>query len=171
MVKTKDLVIAPLCAAMLIGSQLILSGVAGVEMVSAMLLCFAFSLGALRGATIATLFSLVRCFVFGFHINVLILYLIYFNLFALFFGWLGKRTSRTTSPKMTILVSIFAVGFTIGFTFLDVGITAVMYGFGASALGVYLTASLYTLALHAASVLVTSLAFFVPLVRVLEKIK
>ena len=171
MVKTKDLVIAPLCAAMLIGAQLVLSGVAGVETVSAMLLCFAFSLGALRGATIATLFSLVRCFVFGFHINVLILYLVYFNLFALFFGWLGRRTTRSTSLKMTILVSIFAVLFTVGFTFLDIGITAVMYGFSESAISVYLTASLYTLALHAASVLVTTLVFFVPLVGVLEKIK
>jgi hypothetical protein len=171
MKKTKDLVIAALGAAMLVGVQLILSGIAGVEMVSALLLCFAYSLGALRGVTIATLFSVVRCFVFGFHINVLILYLVYFNLFSLFFGWLGKRTERQTDLKMTIIVSITALLFTVGFTFLDVAITGVMYGFNPSALGVYLTASLYTMLLHLASVLVTSLVFFTPLVRVIEKIK
>ena len=158
-------------AAMLIGVQLILSGVAGVEMVSALLLCFAYSLGALRGMAVATLFAVVRCFVFGFHINVLILYLVYFNLFSLFFGWLGKHARRQTSLKMTIIVSIIAVLFTVGFTFIDIGITGVMYGFNASALLTYLTASLYTMLLHLASVLVTSLVFFAPLVRVIEKIK
>ena len=171
MKKTKDLVVAPLCAAMLIGAQLILSGVAGIEIVSAMLLCFAYSLGSFRGATVATLFSVVRCFVFGFHINVLILYLIYFNLFAVFFGWLGARTSRKATPKMTIIVVIFAALFTVCFTFIDVGITSIMYGFSQSAIAVYLTASLSTMALHVASVVVSTLVFFLPIVRVLEKIK
>ena len=63
--KTRDIVTVAMCAAMLIGAQLVLSGIAGVEIVTPLLLCFAYSLGAVRGCAIVTLFSLLRCFVFG----------------------------------------------------------------------------------------------------------
>jgi hypothetical protein len=169
--RTRDLVIVAMCAAMLIGAQLVLSGVAGVEIVTPLLLCFAYSLGALRGCTIATLFSLLRCFVFGFHINVLILYLIYFNAFALFFGWFGKIKINLSKVVLTIIVVIFAILFTIGFTLIDVAITAVMYGFSGSGLVTYLMASLATMGVQLLSVLITVSVLFIPLVEVIKKFK
>jgi hypothetical protein len=160
-----------MCAAMLIGAQLVLSGVAGVEIVTPLLLAFSFSLGAVRGCTIATLFSILRCFVFGFHINVLILYLIYFSAFAAFFGWLGRLIFSKNRLIKTIIVVIFALIFTIAFTFLDVLITSLIYGFSGAGLSVYLAASLATMGVHLISVSVTVAVLFLPLVEIIERIK
>lgn len=169
--KTHDLVTVAVCAAMLIGAQLVLSGVAGVEIVTPLLLCFAYSLGSARGCTIATLFSLLRCFVFGFQINVLILYLVYFNAFALFFGWLGRLKIGKNRTVMTIIVVICAVVFTVGFAFLDVLITSVMFGFSDAGLAAYLTASLATMGVQILSVLITVSVLFIPLVEIINRIK
>jgi hypothetical protein len=169
--RTRDLVTVALCAAMLIGAQLVLSGVAGVEIVTPLLLCFAYSFGPWRGCAIATLFSLLRCFVFGFHINILILYLIYFNAFALFFGWIGKIKISFNRVVLTILIVIFAILFTIFFTLLDVAITSVMYGFQGSGFTTYLIASLTTMGVQLLSVLITVSVLFIPLVEVIKKIK
>ena len=169
--KTRDLVTVAMCAAMLIGVQLVLSGVAGVELVTPLLLAFSYSLGSARGCTIATIFSLIRCFVFGFHINVLVLYLVYFNAFALFFGWLGRLKIGKNRIVMTIIVVICAVIFTVGFTFLDVLITSVMYGFSGAGLATYLAASLATMGVQLLSVLITVSVLFIPLVEVIKKIK
>ena len=168
--KTRDLVIVAMCAAMLIGAQLVLSGVAGVEIVTPLLLCFAYSFGPWRGCAIATLFSLLRCFVFGFHINILILYLIYFNAFALFFGWLGKIKINLNKAFLTTLVVVFAILFTIGFTFIDVAITSIMYGFSCSGLVTYLTASLATMGVQLISVAVTVSVLFLPLTTLIKRI-
>ena len=168
--RTRDLVIVAMCAAMLIGAQLVLSGVAGVEIVTPLLLCFAYSLGALRGCTIATLFSLLRCFVFGFHINVLILYLIYFNMFALFFGWLGKVKISQNRVILTTLVVVFAIVFTIGFALLDVAITSVLYGFTGAGLVTYLTASLATMGVQLLSVAISVAVLFIPLTSLIKRL-
>lgn len=169
--KTRDIVTIAMCAAMLIGAQLVLSGVAGVEIVTPLLLCFAYSLGAVRGCTIATLFSLLRCFVFGFQINVLILYLIYFNAFALFFGWLGRLKINKNRIFLTIIVVISALAFTVSFTFLDVLITSAMFGFSKAGLATYLAASLATMGVQMLSVTVTVSVLFIPLATLIEKIK
>lgn len=171
MKRTRDAVILASCTAILIGAQLVLSGVAGLEIVSAIFISFAFSLGVARGCTVATLFSLVRCFVFGFHLNVLVLYLIYFNSVALFFGFLGRRKFTKSNLVLTIIVVIFALLFTVGFTFLDVLITSVMYGFNSSGLSAYLAASLMTMLVHLLSVAVSVSVLFLPLTKVLDRIK
>lgn len=168
--KTRDLVIVAMCAAMLIGAQLALSGIAGVEIVTPLLLCFAYSFGPWRGCAIATLFSLLRCFVFGFHINILILYLIYFNAFALFFGWLGKIKINLNKAFLTTLVVVFAILFTIGFTFIDVAITSIMYGFQGSGFTTYLIASLSTMGVQLISVAVTVSVLFLPLTTLIKRI-
>lgn len=169
--KTRDIVTVAMCAAMLIGAQLVLSGVAGVEIVTPLLLCFACSLGAVRGCAIATLFSLLRCFVFGFQINVLVLYLIYFNAFALFFGWLGRLIINKNRIIMTIIVVICALASTVAFTFLDVLITSVMYGFSEAGVAAYLAASLATMGVQMLSVAITASVLFIPLTEIIKKIK
>ena len=91
MEKTRFVVRVAMCVALLIGGQMALSGISGIEIVTVMLLCFCFHYGIRHGIAVATTFSLLRCFFFGFQVNVIVLYLVYYNLFALFFGWLGKR--------------------------------------------------------------------------------
>lgn len=64
--------------------------VAGVEVVTVLLLSFAFIFGVRCGVLTAVSFSVLRCFLWGFYPSVIILYLIYFPLFAFLFGLLGK---------------------------------------------------------------------------------
>ncbi|MBO5224785.1 MAG: hypothetical protein J6C23_09785, partial [Clostridia bacterium] len=68
---TKNLIIAGLYVALLIVAQLALSALAGVEVVTVLLLAFCFVRGVKQGVVVATAFSLIRCFVFGFTPNVL----------------------------------------------------------------------------------------------------
>ncbi len=85
-----------LCAvfvALLISVQYVFGFVPGVELVTVFLLCFCYAAGPFAGMVTATAFSLLRCLVFGFAPNVIILYLVYYNLFALLFGLTGKKTA------------------------------------------------------------------------------
>jgi hypothetical protein len=158
------------CVALLIASQLILSGIAGIEIVTVLMLCFCFGLGALRGVAIATAFSLLRCLIFGFYIQVVLLYLIYYNAFALFFGWLGGRFKRKATPLSHGLSVAFAVLFTVGFTLLDNLITPLVYGMQGRALRAYFYASLYAVVPQTICAAVTVALLFRPLVRVLRRI-
>ena len=81
---------AAVMTALLIGAQVALSPVAGVEVVTVLLAAFAFSCGAGAGALVAVAFSLLRCFIWGFYPSVIVLYLVYYPLFALIFGALGR---------------------------------------------------------------------------------
>ncbi len=84
----KQITTCAVMTALLIVLQFVLSPVAGVELVTVFLLCFCTVYGAKTGCITATAFSLLRCLLFGFSPNVLILYLVYYNLFALLFGTL-----------------------------------------------------------------------------------
>lgn len=170
MSKTRFIVRVAMCVAMLIGGQVALSSVAGIEIVTVMMLCFCFCYGIRHGVAIAITFSLLRCFVFGFQINVIVLYLIYYNLFAVFFGWLGARFSGETSFTKTLIVVASAVAFTVMFTLLDDVITPVISGFHPNAARVYFLQSLATMIPQAVCTLVTVSVCFHPLTRVIKKI-
>lgn len=90
--KAKKLAVCAVSVALLIALQLTLSYVPGVELVTALLLCFCYTFGVSMGLITATSFSLLRCILFGFNITVIVLYLVYYNLFAVLFGILGKKT-------------------------------------------------------------------------------
>jgi len=66
------------------------AAISGIEIVTVLFLCFCFCFGARCGVLCAVAFSLLRCFVFGFSPTAIVLYLIYYPLFALCFGALGK---------------------------------------------------------------------------------
>ena len=92
--------------ALLLAVQCALSFVAGVELVTAFLLVFCYVFGAKYGMITATAFSLLRCFLFGFTPSVIVLYLVYFNAFALFFGFLGtKRLAAWLCPVLLVLLA------------------------------------------------------------------
>ena len=170
MEKTRFVVRVAMCVALLIGGQMALSGISGIELVTVMLLCFCFHYGIRHGIAVATTFSLLRCFFFGFQVNVIVLYLVYYNLFALFFGWLGKRISgRISLPKLCVIVAS-AVVFTVLFTMPDNVITPLIFAFHKNAAAVYFAQSLYALVPQTICTAVTVSILFVPLTRILAKI-
>ena len=160
-----------ICAAILIGGQLVLSGIAGIEIVTVLMLCFCFSYSIKDGVLIATTFSLLRCFIFGFFVNVVVLYLIYYTLFAIFFGWLGKKFSDKISFPRFLCVLFSAIIFTIFFTLLDNVLTPLMFRFNLNAAKTYFLASLYSLVPQIICTAVTVSALFLPLTKVIAKIK
>ncbi|MDE6613098.1 MAG: hypothetical protein K2K28_00895 [Clostridia bacterium] len=85
--------IAITCA-LLLGGQYVFSFVAGVEIVTLILACFACVFGIRRGVICAVAFSLLRCLIYGFYPTVVILYLIYYPFLAAVFGGLGHINDK-----------------------------------------------------------------------------
>ena len=168
--KTKFVVRVAMCVALLIAGQLALSSVSGIEIVTVMLLCFCYCYGIRHGIATATTFSLLRCFVFGFQVNVIALYLIYYNLFAIFFGWLGARFTGKNALLKTVVVVVSAVIFTVLFTLLDDVITPLIYGFSENAAKVYFYQSLAAVIPQTICAAVTVMLLFHPLTRVIKKV-
>ena len=170
MEKTRFIVRVAMSVAILIGGQMALTGISGIEIVTVILLCLCFSYGIRHGVAIATTFSLLRCFFFGFQVNVIVLYLVYYNLFALFFGWLGKRfTGKTTLPKLCVIVAC-AMVFTVLFTLLDDVITPLIFGFTKNAAMVYFAQSLTAMIPQTICTIATVSVLFTPLTKVIRKI-
>ena len=116
-ITAKEIACAAVMTALLIGGQFALSWVAGVEVVTVLLLCFAFVFGPRAGALTAIAFSLLRCFIWGFYPSVIVLYLIYYPLFAIFFGFLGMACGGSdfrfpvwTYAVISAVLCIIAVG-------------------------------------------------------------
>ena len=112
--KPKELAVCAVMAALLIAAQFVLSFVAGVELVTVLLLTFSYVWGARCGAITAAAFSLFRCLIFGIYPNVLILYLLYYCPFAAIAGLMGKRPlPKALCPVLLILLSGFSLGFAV----------------------------------------------------------
>ncbi len=138
----KEIALVSVFTAILIGGQFVLSGISGVEIVTVLLLSFSYYFGIRRGLFVANAFSLLRCFIFGFFPTVIILYLVYYNLFVLAFGLLGIKFKKEINVKKLILIVIAAVFMTAFFTALDNVITPLYYGFSIDAMKAYAVASL-----------------------------
>ncbi len=139
---TKDIALVSVFTALLIGGQFILSGITGIEIVTVLLLSFSYYFGISRGLFVANAFSLLRCFIFGFFPTVIILYLVYYNLFVVVFGLLGMRFKKYLNVKIHVLLVLIACIMTITFTGLDDIITPLYYGFSLDATKAYAVASL-----------------------------
>jgi hypothetical protein len=87
---SKKIAYSAVMCALLIAGQFAFSFVSGVEVVTLLLLSFAFCFGVQCGMFTAVAFSLLRCFIWGFYPAVIVLYLIYYPILALIFGLLGK---------------------------------------------------------------------------------
>ena len=110
----KKVAVCAVSVALLIALQFTLSYVPGVELVTVFLLCFCYTFGVSMGLITATSFSLLRCILFGFNVNIIVLYLIYYNLFAVLFGVLGKKTipawiSFTLLTVVAVASAYFAI--------------------------------------------------------------
>ena len=168
MVTAKKIILPGVFTALLIGTQLVLSGISGAELVTVLLLTFAYKYGSKQGVLVATAFSLLRCFLFGFFPNVVILYLVYYNLFALVFGVVGRMFKGERALKKHILLVIMAVALTASFTLLDDVITPLMYAYTWKATKAYFWASLYTMSPQMLCAGLTVGFLFPPLLRILR---
>ena len=168
MSRAKTVALISMCTALLIGGQFVLSGVVGVEIVTVLLLCFSYCFGCRMGIAIATAFSLLRCLFFGFFVNVVVLYLIYYNLFALFFGWIGKRISKFSYPVKTVIVTFSAMIFTAFFTLFDDMLNIVLYSMNRNAAITYITASIPAMVSQIICTLVTVSVLFIPLTAIIQ---
>ena len=161
--KVKDFAIIGVYTALLIGGQFALSFVAGVEVVTVLLLTFAYHFGFRRSLILVNAFCILRCFIFGFFPTVIILYFIYYNLFVLLFAFIGKRfKGRLTAVKLIVIVCLAAVA-NACFTLLDDIITPLFYSFDLTATKAYFVASLYTMATHVVCTVATVALLFPPL--------
>ena len=165
---TRFITITALYTALLIGVQLALSGVAGVELVTVFFLAFCFMIGVKAGVTVAVCFSTIRCFLFGFYPSVIILYLVYYTSFALFFGFLGNMFRRETPLSAFILAVILSTAFTAVFTLLDDVITPLFYGFGGEATKAYFYSSLPFMLSQCICAAISVSVLFIPLCKALS---
>ncbi len=138
----KRVALIAIYVALLIGGQLILSGIAGVEIISALLVVFCFRFGVKSGIATATAFSLLRCFLFGFFPSVIILYLVYFNLLAVVIGFIGNAFSHKLGWVSVVVIVLVTAVLTACFTLLDDIISPLYYGFTKDATKAYFIASL-----------------------------
>jgi len=154
--------------ALLIGGQLALSGIVGVEIITALLVVFCFRFGIKDGLVIATAFSLIRCFIFGVFPSVVMLYLIYFNLLALVMGSVGLIFKNKLSIlSVTIIVVVTAV-LTACFTLLDDIITPLYYGFSQKATKAYFVASIPVIVAQVPISSISTAIFIYPLYKCFE---
>ena len=167
----KEIALNGVFTALLIGGQIVLSGISGVEIVTVLLLSFSYYFGIRRGLFVANAFSLLRCLIFGFFPNVIILYLVYYNLFVLAFGLLGIKLKKELNLVIHIILVIAACIMTIIFTGLDDIITPLYYRFSIDAMRAYALASLTAVIPQVICTIVT-VSFLLPILnRVFGNIK
>lgn len=167
--KAKDFALIGVYTALLLGGQFALSFVAGVEVVTVLMLSFAFHFGFRRSLLVANAFCILRCFIFGFFPTVVILYFIYYNLFVLLFAFIGKRFKGKLSIIKVVIIVCCAALCTACFTLLDDVITPLFYSFDKAATKAYFIASLYTMATQMACTLITVTLLFPPLNALFNK--
>lgn len=170
MSSAKKVILPGVFTALLLGGQLALSGISGVEVVTVLLLSFTYYFGIVQGLFVANAFSLLRCFIFGFYPVVILLYLIYYNLFVVIIGLLGKAFNHEYSLKKHLIVIVAAVLLTASFTMIDNILTPLMYAFNLNATKAYFIASLPTLFGQCICTSVTVSLLFPVLVGVLKKL-
>lgn len=166
----KEIALVSVFTALLIGGQIVLSGISGVEIVTVLLLSFSYYFGARRGLLVANAFSLLRCFIFGFFVNVMILYLVYYNLFVGVFGILGSKFKKELNIKILTLIVLVASLMTVIFTGLDDAITPLYYRFSMEAMKVYAIASLTAVIPQVICTILTVILLLPILIRIFRQL-
>ncbi|MBO5222982.1 MAG: hypothetical protein J6C23_00520, partial [Clostridia bacterium] len=98
-------------------------------------------------------------------------YLLYYNLFALSIGFLGRVCKHKYSLSSHALAVVLAICLTAFFTLLDCVITPLVYAFSYKAANAYFLASIPVAVSQMICSLATSALLFFPLMKVLQEIK
>lgn len=113
----KDIATIAVFTALLLGGQALFAMVPGVEVVTVLILCFAYCFGATRAILATTAFSLLCGMLHGFDVKSYVLYLVYFNLFALTFALVGRKSEEgkisVFSVAVTELLFLALIGFSL----------------------------------------------------------
>lgn len=166
----KEIALISVFTALLIGGQFVLSGISGIEIVTVLLLSFSYYFGIRRGLLVANAFSLLRCFIFGFFVNVIILYLVYYNFFVVVFGILGAKFKKELNMKLLVLIVIIASLLTVIFTVLDDIITPLYYGFSIDTMKTYTIASLAAVVPQVICTVLTVILMLPILIRIFRQL-
>lgn len=166
---SKETAYVAVFVALVIAAQLVFAMIPGLEIVTVLFVSYAFAFGVCRGMIAATAFSLLRQLVFGFVPTVLILYLIYFNLLTLLFGFLGKAVKRSALNLWWIVIAACAC--TALFSMTDNLITPLWLGYGWEETKAYFLLSLPVMFPQIGCTGVTVGFLFLPLVKAFRLIK
>ncbi len=162
----KDISLIGIFTALLIGGQFALNFISGVEIVTVLLLSFAYYFGWQRSFLAVNAFSFLRCFIFGFFPNVMILYFVYYNLFVAVFSLLGLKFGKTITTKSHVILIITAVLMTVSFTVFDNIITPVYYKFSLETTKAYWITSLTAVVPQVICTLITVLILLPVLIKI-----
>ena len=149
--------------ATVIAAQAALSVAVGIELVTVLFAAYAYTFGARRGTIAATAFSLLRMLVFGFSLPALLLYLIYYNAFALVMGMLSRIVKKPLNGLFWIVLTVGVC--TVCFTLLDDMITPLYLRFSQKAWQLYVYASLPVMGVHTACAAISTAVLFLPLYK------
>ena len=156
--------------AAVIGAQYVFSAVPFVEIVTLLFVCYSYVFGGARGVVASVAFALLRQLLFGFYPVVLILYLMYFPLLSIVFGWLGKR-KKYAGVKLLLLAMVLGGICTASFTLLDNVLTPLYYAYSQKAARAYFMASLPFLIGQTICAIVSIGGLFFPLTKALFFVK
>lgn len=168
---TKECAFIATFVALVVALQLILSGVAGVELVTPLFAVFSFVMGVRSGVISAIAFCLLRTFIFGFFPSVFLLYIVYYPLFALGMALLGKWLKGCTVVKKTLFSVLAICVFTALFTLLDDVITPLVLRYTLEMAKGYFFASLPVMGLQMLSATISTAFLFIPLYKVFAYVK
>lgn len=161
--------ISAFCAIMIV-SQLLLSGVKGVEIITALFYCYCYIYGSKQGVIVALCFTLLRCLLFGFFPSVVVLYLIYYVIFALIAGLVGLKINKKRQVTQIIVSVITCVILTCLFTLIDDFIVyPIFYGVNGKGLTAYFYMSLGVMVTQMVCSAVTVAIMFLPLTKVFNR--
>ena len=161
--RAKKIAICGAFCALLIVIQYAFSAIKGVELVTLFFITFCFTFGGLYGLLAAFSFSLLRCLLYGFFPNVLILYLVFYPTLALAAGVLGKRLKESSSFKQLIAVTIFGLVCTVYFSALDCVVTPLFYNYTQKAWIAYVYQCIPVCLIQCCSTFASFLLLFLPL--------
>lgn len=164
----KDIAGIGVMTGLLIAAQYVLSMIAGIEIVTALFSAYCFVFGIRRGMMVGICFSLLRCVLFGVFPAVIVLYLIYYTLFSLSFGVLGRVTKGFSAFKCLITAVACAGILTPCFTLLDDLFSPLITGVRFLP---YFYASLPVLAVQTCCAIVTVSLSFLPLSRAMSQLR
>lgn len=170
---SKEIAVMALMTALLIAAQFVLFAVQGVEVVTVLFFSFCYVFGVKRGIAVAVAYSLLRCIFFGFFPNVVILYLVYYPLFAVAAGLTGRLLKESNMrPILKIaLCTAVAVVCTACFTLIDDLITPLYYRYSASSWAGYFYMSLPTMLAQVICTAITVALLTFPLVKIYSCVK
>ena len=164
----KEIALVGMYTALLIGAQFVLSFVSGVEIVTVLFSAFCYKYGLKKGLILSISFSLIRCFIYGFILDVVVLYLVYYPLLCLTFAYLGKLFKNKYTVINLIIIILASVIMTALFTLLSDVITPLLYRYTFNAWKAYFVASLPVMATQCVVVPITFALLFLPIQKLLN---